>query len=216
MMVKLKRNDSFQLIKMKKVISLSITQRTGWTQWWKLAISSCRNEYDSTWYHVVVQFIPLHSPNSLSLIPERYLNWTQLIESDNLFIWKNLYDGKSTIQSLLGRKKKVNDGSLKWRWWNQRWKWLTAQIVGRWKGVERRKLTIESLLEIVIGWKYGVCREEKRRLSCEFSFEWIRKKWLFSFKNSSNTKVIFLNITLRTGLTWKKNSSHFKWNAIII
>ena len=80
-----------------------------------LQFSSCRNEYDSTWYHVVVQFIPLSSsPFSLSLIPERYLNWTQLIESDNLFIWKNLYDGKSTIQSLLLRgKKKVNDGSFK-------------------------------------------------------------------------------------------------------
>ena len=41
---------------------------------------------------------PLHS---LSLIPERYLNWTQQIESDDIFIWRNLYDGKSTIQSLL-------------------------------------------------------------------------------------------------------------------
>ena len=150
MMVKLKRNDLFQLTKMKKVISLSITLRTGWTQWWNSEFSSCRNEYDSTWYHVVVQFIPLPPRHSLSLIPERYLNWTQLIESDNLFIWMNLYDGKSTIQSLLlGGKKRVIDGSIKWRWWDQRWKCLTAQIVGRWKGVKRRKSTIESLLEIV-------------------------------------------------------------------
>ena len=177
MMVKLKRNDSFQLTKMKK--------------WYPQYHSAnwMNSMMKFNFHHVEMNMIQLEmmllfnsflSPSqfSLSLIHERYLNWTQLIESDNLFIWRNLYDGKSTIQSLLlgGKRKKVNDGSWKWRWWDQRRKWLTAQIVGRWKGVERRKSTIESLLEILFCcWKYDLCREEKRRLSCEFLFEWIRK-----------------------------------------
>ena len=55
----------------------------------------------------------------------------------------------------MGSKAKVIDGSNCWKM----------------KGVERRKLTIESLLEIVFGWKYGVSREEKRRFSCDVSFE---------------------------------------------
>ena len=128
MMVKLKRNDSFQLTKMKKSNIPQYHSANWMNSMMKFTISSCRNEYDSTWYHVVVQFISLPSQFSLSLIPERYLNWTQLIESDNLFIWRNLYDGKSTIQSLLldGKKKKLIDSSLKWRWWDQRWKRLTA------------------------------------------------------------------------------------------
>ena len=50
---------------------------------------------------------------------------------------------------------KVNDGSNCWKM----------------KGVERRKSTIESLLEIVFGWKYGDNREEKRHLSCDVSFD---------------------------------------------
>ena len=39
------------------------------------------------------------------------------------------------------------------------------------KSVERRKSIKESLLEMVFGWMYVVSREEKRRLSCDFSFE---------------------------------------------
>ena len=57
--------------------------------------------------------------------------------------------------AMMGSKVKVIDGS------NCR----------KMKSVERRKSTIKSLLEIVIGWKYVVGREEKRRLSCDVLFE---------------------------------------------
>ena len=57
--------------------------------------------------------------------------------------------------AMIGSKVKVNDGSNCWKM----------------KVVERRKSTIKSLLEIVIGWKYDVSREEKRRFSCDVSFE---------------------------------------------
>ena len=102
---------------------------------------------------------------------------------------------------------------FKWRWWDQRWKWLTDQIVGRWKDVLRRKSTIQSLLlEIVIGWKY-VDSREKRKDVCHVTSrlnEWERNDYLI--QNSSNTKVIFLNITLRTGLklNWKKKFIAFQ------
>ena len=57
--------------------------------------------------------------------------------------------------AMMGTKVKVNDGSNCWKM----------------KSVERRKSTIESLLEMVINWKYDGSREEKRRLSCEVLFE---------------------------------------------
>ena len=47
--------------------------------------------------------------------------------------------------AMIGTMVKVNDGSNCWKM----------------KSVERRKSTIESLLEMMFGWKYDVSREEK-------------------------------------------------------
>ena len=88
---------------------------------------------------IMLLFNLFHSPlHSLSLIPERYLNWTQQIESDNLFIWR-IFMMESRQYShccWMERKRKWlmallnGDDGIKW------WKWLTAQIVGKWKVVE--------------------------------------------------------------------------------
>ena len=75
--------------------------------------SSCRNEYDSTWYHVVVQFIPLSLSILSPSVPKDILighNWLKVI----IYSFERIFMMESRQYShccCWVEKKKVNDGS---------------------------------------------------------------------------------------------------------
>ena len=180
-MVKLKRNHSFQSTKMKKS-DIPIYHSANWMN----------SMMKFNFHHVEMNMIQLDIMLlfnlfiSLSILSPSFPkdieiehNWLKVI----IYSFEGIFVMESRQYSHC--------------YWVGRRKWMTALLNGddgingesEWwlKLLEdekcwRRKSTIESLLEIVFGWKYGVCREDKRRLSCDVSFEWIRKKWLFSFE----------------------------------